>query len=248
MDKVKEVVASFYPEVGISGMTCVDGTVEFYSQVNSVIDEDSVVLDFGAGRGAWYNKNDRSFKKKLRYMRGRVARVVGCDVDEAIFENETLDQGQIIEIGARLPFDDAEFDVVVADYVFEHVANPQEVSDELGRILKSGGWICARTPNKYSYISLITKLVKNESHKKLLKWVQPSREEVDVFPTEFLLNSKKDVLKYFSEDSFDHFTYRYEAEPSYFFGNKYMFAFMLLLNRLLPEVFKVNLFIFLRKK
>ena len=49
------------------------------------------------------------------------------------------------------------------------------------------------------------------------------------------------------EDSYD-FSYRYEAEPLYFFNSRAVFTLMLLLNRLIPPVMKSSLFMFLRKK
>ena len=108
--------------------------------------------------------------------------------------------------------------------------------------------MCARTPNKYSYISILTRIIRNSQHTKMLKYAQPGRKHVDVFPTTFKLNSKKDISKYFCKESFDDFTYRYEAEPAYYFNNKFVFSIMLLLNKYLPSVMKTNLFVFIRKK
>ena len=248
MKKDLEILSSFYPEVNISGYTSVDGTVEFYARINSLIDDSMTVLDFGAGRAAWNEDDPCPYRKALRNMKGKVKKVVGCDVDEAIHLNNSVDEKVIIEIGKKLPFEDEAFDLIICDYTFEHVANPDEVAGEFYRILKSGGWICARTPNKYSYISILTRLIKNSFHTSILKHAQPERKEIDVFRTTFKLNSLKDISKYFDKSRFDNFTYRYEAEPSYYFSNNYIFLFMMLLNKFLPAVLKSNLFIFLRKK
>ncbi len=114
--------------------------------------------------------------------------------------------------------------------------------------MKRGGWICARTPNKYCLISLATRAIHNSHHSLLLRWAQPERKAIDVFPTVFKLNSKRAIATWFGPDVFDDFTYRYEAEPSYFFNNRAVFALMLLINRLLPPTIKSRLFVFLRKK
>ena len=156
MEKDLSILSSYYPEVNTSGYTSIDGTVEFYARINSIIEGSMTVLDFGAGRAAWSEDDPCSYKKSLRNMKGKVQKVVGCDVDEAINFNNSVDEKVIIEIGKNLPFEDGAFDVIVCDYTFEHVANPDEVAKEFHRILKSGGWICARTPNKYSYISILT--------------------------------------------------------------------------------------------
>lgn len=247
MKKSKQIISSFYPEVNVSGYTSVDGTIEFYTRVNSLLDESMEMLDFGAGRAVWNEDDTCEFRKKLHNMKGKVRQFVGCDIDEAVFSNNSTDRNVQISIGEPLPFEDESFDIIISDYTFEHIANPGEVTREFHRILKKGGWICARTPNKYSYISVLTRIIKNSAHSRLLKYVQPERKEVDVFPTTFKLNSLKDISRYFGGD-FDNFTYRYEAEPSYYFNNRFVFLMMLFVNRCLPPVMKSNLFIFLRKK
>lgn len=248
MKKSDEVVSSFYTESKISGYTSVDGTVEYYNRINSLIDSSMTVLDFGAGRAAWYEDDSCSYRKKLRTIKDKVHKVIGCDVDAAIFDNNSVDESIQIEIGKPLPFDDESFDVIISDYTFEHIANPAEVAQEFHRILKKGGWICARTPNKYSYIAMVTRMVNNRYHEKVIKYAQPERKDVDVFPTTFELNSINDISKYFNESDFENLTYRYEAEPAYHFNNKLLFSILLLVNRLLPPFMKVNLFIFLKKK
>lgn len=247
MIKDTEILASNYPEVKISGYTSVDGTVEFYARINSLINDSMTILDFGAGRAAWNEDDTCVYRKSLRNMKSKVSKVIGCDVDEAIQQNNSVDEKVIIKIGERLPFEDEQFDLIICDYTFEHVANPEEVASEFSRILKQGGWICARTPNKYSYISLLTRLIKNSFHTSILKYAQPDRKEVDVFPTTFKLNTINDISRHFKTTDFNNFTYRYEAEPSYYFNNKYIFYFMKTLNDLMPAVMKSNLFIFLEK-
>ena len=248
MKRSQKIVSFFYPEVNISGYTSVDGTVEFYSRINSLINDSMTVLDFGAGRAAWYEDDSCIYRKKIRTIKGKVLKIKGCDVDDAIFANKSINESIKIEIGKGLPFEDNSFDLIVSDYTFEHIANPSEVAKEFNRILKSGGWICARTPNKYSYVSVLTRLISNVHHKKVLKRAQPERKEIDVFPTTFKLNSISDISKYFDDGCFDNFTYRYEAEPAYHFNSKLLFAFFLMLNKFVPSPMKVNLFIFLRTK
>ena len=154
----------------------------------------------------------------------------------------------VIEIGRPLPFKDQEFDLIVSDYTFEHVSNSDEVASELDRILKPGGWICARTPNKWGYVSLLTRMIKSKSHARVLKKAQPDRKEIDVFPTSFKMNTRRSLRRYFDPQRFEHFTYYYESEPRYFFNSKVIFWMMSTFNRFLPSMFRSNLFIFIRKK
>lgn len=241
-------MASWFPEVGAGGFTSLDGTVEFYGRINALLQPAMTVLDFGAGRGAGLQDDPSSFRKALRTIKGKVAKVVACDVDEAVLGNPGADEAIVIQPDTPLPFANGTFDLIVSDFVFEHIADPAFVSGELRRILKPGGWICARTPNKYCLISLLTRLIHNSKHSRILRQVQPERHETDIFPTVFKLNSKRAIATWFTPVAFDNFTCRYEAEPSYFFNNRAVFALMLLINRLSPSVMKSGLFVFLRKK
>jgi len=241
------VLMRWFPEVGAGGYTSLDGTVEFYGRVQALLRPDMHVLDFGAGRGAGLQEDAAAFRKALRRLRGKVAKVTACDVDEAVLKNPGADEAVVIRPDESLPFEDGAFDLIVADFVFEHIGDPALVSTEMRRILKPGGWICARTPNRYCLVSLLTRLIHSSRHSRVLRWVQPERKSIDVFPTVFKLNSKRDISTWFKPDAFDNFTYRYEPEPSYFFNSRAVFALMLFLNWLSPPVMKSNLFVFLRK-
>jgi len=133
------IISSCYPEVKISGYTSVDGTIAFYTKVNSLINASMTVLDFGAGRAAWNEDDLCAYRKAIRNMKGKVKKVIGCDVDDAVFENNSVDEKVVIKIGEMLPFDDGAFDMIITDYTFEHIANPGEVAKEFFRILKTGG-------------------------------------------------------------------------------------------------------------
>jgi SAM-dependent methyltransferase len=242
------VLVGSFPEIGAGGYTCIDGTVEFYTRINALLQPDMAVLDFGAGRGAALMDDPCGYRRRLRHLQGKVAKVVACDVDDAVLDNPGADEKHVIEPDAHLPFADQSFDLIIGDFVFEHIQNSALVVAELSRVLKPGGWICARTPNKYGLISLATRVIHNSQHASLLRWAQPGRKARDVFPTSFCLNSRREIAQSFPPETFDNFTYRYEAEPAYVFNNRMVLTTMLVLNRLIPPVMKSGLFVFLRKR
>jgi hypothetical protein len=49
----KRAVERLYNELGAGGFTHRDHKVQFFSRVNALIEENAIVLDFGAGRGQW---------------------------------------------------------------------------------------------------------------------------------------------------------------------------------------------------
>ena len=151
----------------------------------------------------------------------------------------------MLDSTGALPFSDGEFDLVVADYVFEHLEDPEASAAELSRVVKPGGWLCARTPNYYGYVSVLTRLLPNRVHVRILAASQPDRPQTDVFPTHFALNTKRRINSAFSE--FDVHVYYYEAEPGYFFNRRWVFRLMLIANKLLPRSLHSSLFAFMHK-
>ena len=79
-------------------------------------------------------------------------RVVGIDVDRAALEQAERDVGietRWADVEEGLPFEDAEFDVVVAGEFLEHVRAPNEVVAEIRRVLRPGGTFVGSVPNAF---------------------------------------------------------------------------------------------------
>lgn len=243
-----EFLGKFFRELGAGGFTSVDGSIEFYGRVQALLEPSMTVLDFGAGRGAWFEDDTCVARREARLIKGKVASVVGCDVDPAVLENRSVDEAIVSDFGKPLPIEDSSIDLIVSDYVFEHVTNVDLFAGEIDRILKPGGWICARTPTKYCYVAIFARLIRNRQHSALLKHVQPSRKEEDVFPTAYKLNTVSRLSQVFPGERYDNHTYLYTAEPTYHFGKTFLFRFLQFIHWLTPKGFTGNLFIFLRKK
>ena len=140
-----------------------------------------------------------------------------------------------------------QFDIIILDYVLEHLSDVEFVFCEIDRILKVGGYICARTPNKYGYISIATRLIRNQYHENIVSALQPGRKKEDIFPTYFRCNTLKDLYKYFGNVKYASYSYYYNAEPAYFMNNRILFGTLIAFNYLLPSFLRANIFIFLRK-
>jgi SAM-dependent methyltransferase len=228
----------------LGGFTSRDGTIEFYNRINALLHPGFKVLDLGAGLGAWYYAKIPEYKRILRNLKGKVAEYIGADVDTAVLGNPTTDRNVLIKDGV-LPLGDGEVDIVVCDWVLEHVLDVASFKREVDRVLKPGGFFCARTPHSFSYVSLAARVIKNSSHVKFLRWVQPNRGAQDAFPTAFRCNTLSAVARRFG--GWTSYTYLYTAEPSYYFGSKTVFHVMNLMHRLLPSAMTGSLYIFLRK-
>lgn len=239
-----------YPEVAAGGFTRHDGFIEFFQRINALLSPESVVLDFGAGRGAWTDVDLSSFHRTVRDFGDRVAKVVGCDVDPVVMENPRLDEAHVIVPGKPLPFNDATFDVVFADHVLEHVdaADAPGVAAELERILKPGGWFAARTPNKWGMIGIAARAVPNRLHVSVLRTLQPGRLAEDVFPTRYSMNTWKHLGQLFPAERWDLAVYGHASEPQYVGANVAAWRLAGLVDRLTPPRMLPTLMIFAQKK
>ena len=240
---------SMYPEVAAGGFTRHDGFVDFYVRVGALIRDETRVLDFGAGRGAWADGTLSEFHRELRDLRGRAKEVVGVDVDPVVLENSTLDQAQVIAAGEPLPFDEGSFDLIVADHVFEHVAQedaPGIVAD-FERVLAPGGWVAARTPNKWGMIGIGARAVPNKLHVSVLRGLQPGRLAEDVFPTRYAMNTRKHLNQLFGSDGWDLHVYGHASEPQYAGSSRAAWRVAAFVDRLTPPRMLPTLMIFAQR-
>ncbi|MGN6607726.1 MAG: class I SAM-dependent methyltransferase [Jatrophihabitans sp.] len=170
----------------------VDSAVTLFLMVQALATDASVLVDVGCGRGAMVDPPAASGERSIQDLRAPGRRVIGIDIDRAGFENPVVDEFRMIE-GGRWPLDDESVDLAYCDWVLEHVADPTAFVDELHRVLRPGGAFVARTVSKRSPLSLGARLVPNERHSAVVGQLQPGREEVDVFPTVYAMNTVPDL-------------------------------------------------------
>ncbi|MEJ2887936.1 class I SAM-dependent methyltransferase [Actinomycetospora aeridis] len=241
------VVERWFPEVRAGGYSRVDGTVGFYTRVRALLPPDAVVVDFGAGRGKFL-EDPVAFRRDLQSLRGTGAHVIGLDVDPAVHENTAVDEAHVVVPGEPLPLADASVDVVVADFVLEHVEEPAWVAGELTRVLRPGGWICARTPNRWGVIATAARAVPNRHHVAVLRRLQPGKHEVDTFPTTYRMNSRAALRRCFPTEHWEHVVWAHEGGPAYASGSRVGWAAFRALSSLTPPPMRPMLFVFLQKR
>lgn len=228
----------------LGGFTTNDGTIDFYLRINSLINKDSTILDFGAGRAAWYEDDDNFTRKNLRLMKGKVKKVIAADVDHSVLNNKTSDE-QILISKNILKLPKNSIDLVIADYVLEHIEHPKKFYLQINSCLKKGGWLCARTPHKYSYVSIGSSFLNKMKLEMLIKYIQPNRKKEDIFPTFYKLNTLQDINGYFNK--WINKTFIFKSDPGYFFGNKYIYYLQKGFHTVFPAFFSGNIFLFLQK-
>lgn len=150
--------------------------MQILKHLNSTLE----ILDLGAGAGIVSQMN----------FKGIAHRVCGVDPDERVVSNPCLDEGKVA-FGEEVPYADESFDLIFADNVLEHLAQPEMVFAEVCRLLRPGGIFLAKTPNKRHYMPLIASFTPDIFHKWVNRW--RGRLDEDVFPTQYQANTTDEI-------------------------------------------------------
>ncbi len=246
--KTTDPAVRYYPEKAVSGMTGIDGTLQFFAHANAVLEDGWTVCDIGAGRGAAHRDDKVRFRRELRRFNGRAGRVIGLDVDEAVATNPVLDEWHLIGSDGKLPLGDASVDMVLSDFTFEHIPDPALFAAEIARILRPGGWLCARTPNKWGYVSLGARIVPERLHGRLLARLQPGRKAEDIFPTHYLLNTRAALARHFPDEDWDRHVQMWSPEPAYCGNRRWLWAIARFVQAVLPRGMATTIHFYARKR
>ena len=243
MDKYEP---EFYPEIGFGGFTRFDGTIEFYTRANALVDSRSVVVDFGCGRGE-HQEDPSPVRRNLRCFKGKVARVIGLDVDAAFGCNPTIDEFRMLTPGTPWPIADASVNLVLCDSVIEHLPEPELLFREARRVLAPGGYLCVRTTNLLSYVGLASRLVPNRWHAPVLSKAQTARKQEDVFPTLYRCNTISAIRREFRRHDFHAVVYGHDAGPGYLSFSKIAYAAGFVHQRMAPGRIRPTIMAFGKK-
>lgn len=136
------------------------------------------VLDAGCGR-----------RTRLAEHRDRISELVGVDIDaEAGAENTALDRFAAADLCAPLPFEDAAFDLVYANFVVEHLDAPEAAFREWRRLLRPDGALVLLTSNRANPLLAIAGLAP-DGIKTALKRGGAGVAERDVIATRYRANT-----------------------------------------------------------
>jgi len=118
--------------------------------------------------------------------------VVGVDTDFPAIRRHRSIQHRCLANISRLPFHDASFDLVTANMVVEHLADPAAQFGEIARVLVPGGIFLFHTPNVRSYVIAVARLLP-DGIKRLLANVMEGRAADDVYPTHYRANGADQI-------------------------------------------------------
>jgi len=190
------------------------GTNQFDALVDwigSVAPAKATVLDIGAGDG------DMDYPIRIRPY---ASRIVGVDPSPGIHDNHLVDErheSTLEEIADQFV---ATFDVAVAAYVVEHVAEPEGFLRAVATVLKPGGSCFLLTPHAGHYfgaIALATERIGVE------EWLLHRIRSHDLlhdhhFPLAYRLNTRKKLMRHAASAGFVSVEVRMIEDPGIFQG------------------------------
>ncbi len=138
------------------------------------------VLHLGAGRDIL---NVRSA------LAGKIA--VALDLGrEGLLQNPN--HRRVVADAGCLPVQNETFDLIVCEHVFEHLERPGLVLAECARALRQGGSLVFLTPNRLSYIAVVSALTPHRFHVAYRSRLA-AITEADTFPTFYRLNTRRRI-------------------------------------------------------
>jgi len=174
----------------------------------------SRLLDVGAGDG------DDGYAALIRPL---VGELVGVDPEPGIEQNTALDRRYAMTVerfAAEAP--EGRFDLALAVYVVEHVADPAGFLAAVAALLAPGGSLFLVTPNLWHYFGLLAKatgaLGIEDRLLRLARRTHPGHDHVGHFPVAYRLNSVAELERRGAEAGFVAGEIRFLDNPAVFEG------------------------------
>lgn len=114
-----------------------DYDIFFENKLRVVANNANSILDVGGGRPF-----QKLIGKHKNILEGK--KYITLDIDPAT-------KPDVVGDAHQMPFEDASFDAVLHVYVFEHLHDPKKASEEIGRVLKPGGYMLGVIPFIHPY-------------------------------------------------------------------------------------------------
>lgn len=89
--------------------------------------------------------------------------ITALDIDPSQYKIDDI-ECQHCDLNGSIPFEDASFDVCFSIEVIEHLNNPQNMINEIHRVLRPDGMLFLSTPNVHSIAQKLRFLFSDEFH------------------------------------------------------------------------------------
>ena len=190
-----------------------DGTTQFHALVGQFAKPGCRILELGAGPD-----------NPTTAFLAQQGVVTGLDIDPAVKSNHHCRNAYVYD-GVHVPLPSNSFDLVVSNYVCEHIEDPPRVCREIHRVLRPGGAYIFRTPNLWHYVSIISRLSPHWLHRLLANKARALAPETHApYPTYHRMNTRRVCRSVLERQGFSVVrSFCIEPEPSYAMASRVMF-------------------------
>ncbi|MEN8907665.1 MAG: class I SAM-dependent methyltransferase [Clostridiales bacterium] len=168
----------------------------------------------------------------------------GLEPDKKALEKNEFIKNKIVGTVEKMPFEDNIFDIVLLEWVLEHLKYPKVAFNEIYRVLKPGGKVIFLTPNSWNYNVWIIRAIPNRAHSYFTKKFY-QRHEGDTYPVRYKINSPKKVSNILRKIGFNKVNVILNGDPTYLSMNDLTFKISLMIEKVLDykffNSFKVHL-------
>ncbi len=158
-------------------------------------------LDAGGGHMVLETTDADQEKAMVR----KAALVVCCDLEFASLTQHRSIKYRVSATLGSLPFHERTFDLITLNSVAEHLEDPVKVLSEFARVLAPDGRVVIHTTNVVSYAARLVTLGRRilpESFVMAMIRYMDFREEEDVFPTYYRINTARSMTEVASRAGF----------------------------------------------
>lgn len=189
------------------------------------------LLDLGCGRGGLIEQLDEP-----------LPRLVGVDPDFASLREHRLALPRTQAAGSALPFAATTFDLVMASWVLEHMARPEDDFQEIGRILRPGGAFVFLTPNKQHPLIRLNRLAgRLGSVQTRIVAALYGRAAVDTFPAFYRANTALALRRLGARAGLELRALQAVPDPTYLAFHPSLFHLARLFDAWLPPSWQLHL-------
>ena len=192
--------------------------------IRSHITEGGCVLDVGCGKSSPLG----AYKTWARY-------VVGTDIDQQEIRSNRDFHALVASDGARLPFADGLFDLLLSKTAIEHMRAPEDFFKGVHRVLKPGGVFIWATSNLDSLPIRVSQVTPLALHRWVYQRLFGKNLQIEQFPTLYRANTEATVDRQLAAAGFRKLALHKASWPLYFAFNRLVFRLALPLHRWLDR-------------
>lgn len=174
----------------------------FRKYIQKRINQHFQILDAGCGTGGMLSEFKHIPKK-----------IIGIDADSQSLDKNTIISNKIHGSLERIPLGDSSMDMVISEFVIEHLKNPLYVFREINRVLKPTGVFVFITPNIINPIMLSSKLLPYSIHTWMRKKFLKKNEKTH--KTYYRANSYHKLIRLGKRSGFKNTEIKRAGNPEY---------------------------------